>query len=245
MSATPEPIGRGHAQLRLTILKPDKAVIFDLTRSLDTRSESLARPANALITFPGKTRTVTLDWSAGGSIEGACTDVQVYPPPPHDQLESCGAGPLVASGARGKYPQEAGSTAMISKATRAGGPVRARNRLQPTGQLANAQRVFSGRPLTVAQRPAGPSYPKKALRELDGYVDCRCHRGRRWWRGAEYRLTVVGDAAGWARVEPAVLRLYPGAEGVADITFAPPRTSDAIAGPSVFGIRVDPREHPH
>ncbi|PJN01475.1 hydrogenase expression protein [Streptomyces sp. CB01201] len=61
----------------------------------------------------------------------------------------------------------------------------------------------------------------------------------------EYRLTVVGDAAGWARVEPAVLRLYPGAEGVADITFAPPRTSDAIAGPSVFGIRVDPREHPH
>ncbi|MFF3697922.1 hypothetical protein [Streptomyces sp. NPDC002221] len=61
----------------------------------------------------------------------------------------------------------------------------------------------------------------------------------------EYRLTVVGDAAGWARVEPAVLRLYPGAEGTADITFAPPRTSDAIAGPSVFGIRVDPREHPH
>ncbi len=61
----------------------------------------------------------------------------------------------------------------------------------------------------------------------------------------EYRLTPVGDAAGWARIEPAVLRLYPGAEGTADLTFAPPRTSDAVAGPSVFGIRVDPREHPH
>ncbi|MFB7747572.1 hypothetical protein [Streptomyces sp. NPDC056132] len=121
MLATPEFIGRGHAQLRLTILKPGEAVIFDLTRSHDTRGESLARPANALVTFPGKTRTVTLDWSAGGSIEGACTDVQVYPPPPHDQLESCGAGPLVASCARGKHPQETGSTAMISKATRAGG----------------------------------------------------------------------------------------------------------------------------
>ncbi|MGA5830830.1 hydrogenase expression protein [Streptomyces xanthochromogenes] len=61
----------------------------------------------------------------------------------------------------------------------------------------------------------------------------------------EYRLTPVGEAAGWARIEPAVLRLYPGAEGTADLTFAPPRTSDAVAGPSAFGIRVDPREHPH
>ncbi|MEV6046278.1 hydrogenase expression protein [Streptomyces xanthochromogenes] len=61
----------------------------------------------------------------------------------------------------------------------------------------------------------------------------------------EYRLTPVGEAAGWARIEPAVLRLYPGAEGTADLTFAPPRTSDAVAGPSAFGIRVDPREHLH
>ncbi|MFF3981125.1 hydrogenase expression protein [Streptomyces sp. NPDC001828] len=61
----------------------------------------------------------------------------------------------------------------------------------------------------------------------------------------EYRLTPVGEAAGWARVEPAALRLYPGAEGTADITFAPPRTSDAVAGPSVFGIRVEPRERPY
>ncbi|MFG2720428.1 hypothetical protein ACGFW5_19340 [Streptomyces sp. NPDC048416] len=60
----------------------------------------------------------------------------------------------------------------------------------------------------------------------------------------EYRLTPVGDAAGWARVEPATLRLYPGAEGTADIAFTPPRTSDAVAGPSPFGVRVEPREHP-
>ncbi|MER0446798.1 hypothetical protein ABR738_19905 [Streptomyces sp. Edi4] len=60
----------------------------------------------------------------------------------------------------------------------------------------------------------------------------------------EYRLSPVGDPAGWASVEPAVLRLYPGAEGTATITFAPPRTSDAVAGPSPFGIRVEPREHP-
>ncbi|MCX5384792.1 hydrogenase expression protein [Streptomyces sp. NBC_00083] len=60
----------------------------------------------------------------------------------------------------------------------------------------------------------------------------------------EYRLTPVGDAAGWASVETPVLRLYPGAESTSDITFAPPRTSDAVAGPTPFGIRIEPREHP-
>ncbi|MET9359813.1 hydrolase [Streptomyces sp. NPDC006632] len=60
----------------------------------------------------------------------------------------------------------------------------------------------------------------------------------------EYRLSPVGDPAGWASIEPAVLRLYPGAEGTSDITFAPPRTPDAVAGPTPFGIRVEPREHP-
>ncbi|MFF4181848.1 hydrogenase expression protein [Streptomyces sp. NPDC001691] len=60
----------------------------------------------------------------------------------------------------------------------------------------------------------------------------------------EYRLSPVGDAAGWASVEPTVLRLYPGAEGTAEVTFAPPRTPDALAGPTPFGIRVEPREHP-
>lgn len=61
----------------------------------------------------------------------------------------------------------------------------------------------------------------------------------------EYRLQVVGAAAGWARVQPDVLRLYPGAEGTAQVEFAPPRTSDAQAGPTPFGVRVQPRETPH
>ncbi|MEU1116027.1 MULTISPECIES: RICIN domain-containing protein [unclassified Streptomyces] len=60
----------------------------------------------------------------------------------------------------------------------------------------------------------------------------------------EYRLQVVGAAAGWSRVQPDVLRLYPGAEGTAEVSFAPPRTSDAIAGPTPFGVRVMPRENP-
>ncbi|MEV7190482.1 hypothetical protein AB0N81_01565 [Streptomyces sp. NPDC093510] len=61
----------------------------------------------------------------------------------------------------------------------------------------------------------------------------------------EYRLQVVGAAAGWARVQPDVLRLYPGAEGTASVELAPPRTSDAQAGPTPFGVRVQPREAAH
>ncbi|WP_119098150.1 MULTISPECIES: hydrogenase expression protein [unclassified Streptomyces] len=60
----------------------------------------------------------------------------------------------------------------------------------------------------------------------------------------EYRLRPAGAAAGWTRVEPDVLRLYPGAEGTAQVEFSPPRTSDSAAGPTPFGIRVEPAEHP-
>ncbi|MEU6996492.1 peptidoglycan-binding domain-containing protein [Streptomyces sp. NPDC046465] len=60
----------------------------------------------------------------------------------------------------------------------------------------------------------------------------------------EYRLGVVGTAAGWSRVEPEILRLYPGSEGTAEVSFAPPRSPDVQAGPTPFGIRVEPREQP-
>ncbi|MFJ8660012.1 peptidoglycan-binding protein [Streptomyces sp. NPDC093795] len=59
----------------------------------------------------------------------------------------------------------------------------------------------------------------------------------------EYRLSLVGKPSGWSRVEPDVLRLYPGSEGTAEISFAPPRSSDVEAGPLAYGIRVDPREN--
>ncbi|MFE5511506.1 peptidoglycan-binding protein [Streptomyces sp. NPDC056529] len=59
----------------------------------------------------------------------------------------------------------------------------------------------------------------------------------------EYRLSLVGRPAGWSRVEPDVLRLYPGGEGTAEISFAPPRSSDVEAGPVAYGVRVDPREN--
>ncbi|WP_284581396.1 peptidoglycan-binding domain-containing protein [Streptomyces sp. 2P-4] len=60
----------------------------------------------------------------------------------------------------------------------------------------------------------------------------------------EYRLSIVGDPAGWSRIEPDTLRLYPGSEGSAEISFAPPRTPGAPAGPAAYGVRVEPRENP-
>ncbi|GGK23178.1 hypothetical protein GCM10010124_14630 [Pilimelia terevasa] len=59
-----------------------------------------------------------------------------------------------------------------------------------------------------------------------------------------YHLDVVGPAANWATVEPPDLTVFPGTEGHAMVTFRPPRTAAAPAGPLPYGIRVAPKEHP-
>ncbi|MFI0260641.1 hydrolase [Streptomyces sp. NPDC017056] len=60
----------------------------------------------------------------------------------------------------------------------------------------------------------------------------------------EYRFEPVGDLAPWTTVEPQSLRLYPGTTGTVELTFAPPRTPDATAGPNPYAVRVTPTEHP-
>ncbi len=60
-----------------------------------------------------------------------------------------------------------------------------------------------------------------------------------------YRCEVVGDAAPWARVEPATLRLYPGAEAETTVHFAPPRSYRQPADAIPFAVRVIPAERPH
>ncbi|MFE0807134.1 RICIN domain-containing protein [Streptomyces sp. NPDC058848] len=60
----------------------------------------------------------------------------------------------------------------------------------------------------------------------------------------EYRFEPVGDVAPWTVVEPQTLRLYPGTTGTVELTFAPPRTSDAVAGPNPYAVRITPTEHP-
>lgn len=60
----------------------------------------------------------------------------------------------------------------------------------------------------------------------------------------QFTLDVVGDAAPWARVEPATMNLLPGTEQEARVTFAPPRNASAPAGEVVFGVRIRGRENP-
>ncbi len=60
----------------------------------------------------------------------------------------------------------------------------------------------------------------------------------------EYRFEAVGPIAPWTTVEPQTLRLYPGTTGSVDLTFAPPRTPDATAGPNPYAVRITPTEHP-
>jgi hypothetical protein len=77
---TSNPIERGPAQPRITILKPGDTAVFDLAYTIDNSGKSLSKPTNILVTPPSETHTVTLDWPAGaGDIKGAYTDVQVYP----------------------------------------------------------------------------------------------------------------------------------------------------------------------
>ncbi|SHI13787.1 ricin-type beta-trefoil lectin domain protein [Streptomyces sp. 3214.6] len=60
----------------------------------------------------------------------------------------------------------------------------------------------------------------------------------------EYRFEPVGQVAPWTSVEPQTLRLFPGTTGTVELTFAPPRTSDAKAGPNPYAVRITPTEHP-
>ncbi|MEU0138219.1 hypothetical protein ABZ172_29935 [Streptomyces sp. NPDC006296] len=60
----------------------------------------------------------------------------------------------------------------------------------------------------------------------------------------EYRFEAVGDVAPYVTVEPPSIRLFPGTTGIVELTFAPPRTPDATAGPHPYGVRILPTEHP-
>ncbi|MDQ1037713.1 hypothetical protein QFZ75_004129 [Streptomyces sp. V3I8] len=86
-------------------------------------------------------------------------------------------------------------------------------------------------PASATVDPGGSTTVRLRLRNTGDVVD-------------EYRFEAVGDLAPWTAVEPQVLRLYPGTTGSVDLTFAPPRTPDATAGPNPYAVRITPTEHP-
>ncbi|RSS50731.1 peptidoglycan-binding protein, partial [Streptomyces sp. WAC06614] len=86
-------------------------------------------------------------------------------------------------------------------------------------------------PSSATVDPGGSTTVRLRLRNTGDVVD-------------EYRFEPVGDVAPWTTVEPATLRLYPGTTGTVELTFAPPRTPDAAAGPHPYAVRITPTEHP-
>jgi len=60
----------------------------------------------------------------------------------------------------------------------------------------------------------------------------------------EFTLDVLGESAAWATVEPPIVPLFPGAEGVAKVIFRPPRHATTQAGAITYGVRAESREDP-
>lgn len=58
----------------------------------------------------------------------------------------------------------------------------------------------------------------------------------------QYAVNLVGDASAWARPDPGVVSLFPGAEETITIRFTPPRSSAVTAGTVPYGVRVTSQE---
>jgi hypothetical protein len=86
-------------------------------------------------------------------------------------------------------------------------------------------------PGLVAATPGQPATATISVRNTGGVVD-------------QFSLDVLGDALAWAKIDPPVVPLFPGAEGTATVTFTAPRSPAVRAGRLPFGIRVQSREDP-
>ncbi|MBA2382974.1 MAG: hypothetical protein H0V73_12760, partial [Chloroflexi bacterium] len=86
-------------------------------------------------------------------------------------------------------------------------------------------------PRTVPVTPGGQATALVRVRNSGTVVD-------------QISIEILGDARGWALVEPPTLSLFPGAEGSATITFSPPRSARVAAGAMPFGLRAGSQEDP-
>lgn len=87
------------------------------------------------------------------------------------------------------------------------------------------------RPATLRVDPGGDTSFEISVRNTGTIVD-------------EFSFEIRGDPAPWASVEPAVLRLFPGAEGLVTVRFRPPKTPTTRAGLTPFGVKVISKEDP-
>ena len=86
--------------------------------------------------------------------------------------------------------------------------------------------------------------PKAITVEAGGAASVRVRIRNRGTIVDAFELRIVGPAAGWASAEPAMIRLFPDEEGVAEVTFRPPRSSTPVAGTYPFGVSIRPSSDP-
>ncbi len=60
----------------------------------------------------------------------------------------------------------------------------------------------------------------------------------------QFTFEGLGTGAAWIEAEPAVLSLFPGAEGTVTIHFRPPKSPNTPPGPTPFGVKVVSGEDP-
>jgi hypothetical protein len=87
------------------------------------------------------------------------------------------------------------------------------------------------RPATIRTDPGEETSFEISVRNTGTIVD-------------EFSFEIRGDPAPWASVEPAVLRLFPGAEGMVTVRFRPPKSPTTRAGLTPFGVKVISKEDP-
>ena len=60
----------------------------------------------------------------------------------------------------------------------------------------------------------------------------------------QFTILLLGDVAPWTEPDPPVVSLFPGAQQVVTLRFAPPRAFDVPSGPVPFGVKVIPSNEP-
>ncbi|MPZ74788.1 MAG: hypothetical protein GEU74_16520 [Nitriliruptorales bacterium] len=84
---------------------------------------------------------------------------------------------------------------------------------------------------TLTAEPGGEASGEITVRNSGSVVD-------------QFDCEVVGDAAGWAVVEPPTVSLFPGAEERVTVRFNPPRDYRVRAGAVAFGVKITPQQDP-
>src|SRR5688572_22825416 len=81
----------------------------------------------------------------------------------------------------------------------------------------------------VTADPGGEAVAELRIRNTGTIVD-------------QFACNLVGEASAWARCDPAVLSLFPGAEDTVYVRFSPPRAATVAAGLIPFGVRITAKE---